>query len=1097
MEVRMKKCVFVLSVLAIITISLIAANKPGYYRFPAIHGDTVIFVAEGDLWKVSINGGTARRLTTHHGVESHPAVSPDGKLLAFSAQYEGPREVYTMPVEGGLPVRRTYEDGRAVSVGWTPDGRILFSTGKHSTLPNRQLASMDIKTNQKTIIPLEQADDGQYSADGGTLFFTRLPFQGSHTKRYKGGTVQNLWKFSKGEKEAVPLTVDYAGTSKSPMYRQGRVYFLSDRDNTMNLWSMKEDGGDLQQHTFHKGLDIDNPTLHNGRIAYQCIADIYVYDISTKKSRKLDITLASDFDQMRERWVKKPMDFLTSVNISPNGDRVVLTARGQVFTAPAEQGRFVRVTRKDGIRYRNARFMPDGKTLLMLSDESGELEFREMPADGVGEGRLLTRDGSVFRYAGIPSPDGNWIAYTDKNYKLWIYHIKEKRTVRVAVSETFNFYHLNWSPDSKWLAYCADADNGFARIMLYNTDTRKIIPLTSERVESYSPAWSPDGKWIYFLSDRYFRSVVGSPWGPRQPEPFFDKTTKIYMVALTPDERFPFLPSDELQAANNAKKKKGGDKSKKKEKNGKASKKKDAAVTVTIREDGLQQRIMEVPVPPGAYSSLTANDKYLFWVERDHAYSRKRTLSALEIKNKDIKAKPLVEGIRGYQLSANGKKIMVVKGQDIYVINASGSKPSKLDKNRVNLADWTFSIDPRDEWRQMFIEAWRLERDYFYDPNLHNVDYKGLLEKYLPYVDRITDRDELSDLTAHLVGELSALHIFVVGGDVRRGTDNINAASLGAVLEREEQKGGYRIHHIYLSEPDYPDKLSPLAKPGLNIHEGDVITAINGAPILSAADPAVLLKNQAGKQVLLEIKPKGKQTTVKVIVKPITLRAEADLRYSEWEYQRRLMVEEKGKGDIGYVHLRAMGGGNYSEWVRNFYPVFNRKGLIIDVRHNRGGNIDSWILEKLMRRAWFYWKSRVGKPTWNMQYAFRGHMVVLCNEFTASDGEAFAEGFRRLGLGKVIGTRTWGGEIWLSFRNWLVDRGIASAAEMGVYGPEGKWLIEGHGVDPDIIVDNLPHATFKGRDAQLDAAIKHLQEKIKKEPVTVPPPPPYPDKSLR
>ena len=1091
----MKKCVFILSVLVFLTLSLAANDKPGYYRFPAIHGDTVIFVAEGDLWKVNVNGGTAQRLTTHHGVESYPAVSPDGKLLAFSAQYEGPREVYTMPVEGGLPTRRTYEDGRAVSAGWTPDGKILFSTEKHSTLPNWQLASIDLKNNEKTIIPLEQARDGQYSDDGTTLFFTRLPFQGSQTKRYKGGTAQNIWKFSQGQNEAVPLTANYAGTSKSPMYWQGRVYFLSDRDNTMNLWSMKEDGSDLQQHTFHKGLDIDNPTLHSGLIAYQCIADIYVYDISSGKSRKLDITLVSDFDQIRERWVKKPMDFLTSAAVSPKGDRVALTARGQVFVAPVEQGRFVRVTRKNGIRYRNARFMPDGKSLLMLSDETGELEFREMPANGVGEGRLLTGDGSVFRYEGIPSPDGNWIAYTDKNYRLWLYQIKEKKTVQVAVSEINEFYHLNWSPDSKWLAYCEDADNGFAQIKLYGIDTGKIIPLTSDRVESYSPAWSPDGKWLYFLSDRFFQSVVRGPWGPRQPEPFFDKTTKIYMAALVDDERSPFLPSDELQAD---KKKKDEDKAKDKGKDGKDSKKKDStAVTVTIREEGLQNRIMEVPVPAGAYSSLSVNDKYLFWVERDHAYTRKSKLSSLEIKNKDISAKPLVEGIRGYQLSGDRKKIMVYKDDNLYVIDASGTKPANLDKNRVNLSDWIFSVDPRQEWRQMFVEAWRLERDYFYDPNLHGVDYKGLLQKYLPYVDRVSDRDELSDLTAHLVGELSALHIFVVGGDLRRGQDNINAASLGAVLEKDEQKGGYRIQHIYVTDPDYPDQLSPLAKPGLNIHEGDIITAINGVSVLGADDPAVLLKNQAGKQVLLEVKPKDGQKAVSVIVEPITLRAEANLRYNQWEYQRRLLVDEKGKGDIGYVHLRAMGGGNYSEWVRDFYPVFNRKGLIIDVRHNNGGNIDSWILEKLMRRAWFYWKGRVGKPTWNMQYAFRGHMVVLCDEFTASDGEAFAEGFRRLGLGKVIGTRTWGGEIWLSFSNWLVDRGIASAAETGVYGPEGKWLIEGHGVEPDIVVDNLPHATYKGQDAQLDAAIKYLQEKIEKEPVAVPPPPAYPDKSAR
>lgn len=394
----------------------------------------------------------------------------------------------------------------------------------------------------------------------------------------------------------------------------------------------------------------------------------------------------------------------------------------------------------------------------------------------------------------------------------------------------------------------------------------------------------------------------------------------------------------------------------------------------------------------------------------------------------------------------------------------------------------------------MFVDAWRMERDYFYDRNLHNVDYEGLLERHRPFVDRVSDRGELNDLLAHLVGELSALHTFVRGGDLRQPGDSVAGGSLGARLARDEAKGGYRIEHIYRADPEYPERMSPLGKPMSAIREGEVIVSINGVAATSVVDPSFLLRNTAGQQVLLEVKPAAGGPARKEIVVPITTGAESDLRYAEWEYTRRLEVDKASKNDIGYVHLRAMGGDNYTEWVKNFYPVFDRKGLIIDVRHNRGGNIDSWILEKLLRRAWFYWQGRVGNPTWNMQHAFRGHMVVLCDEYTASDGEAFSEGFRRLGLGKVIGTRTWGGEIWLSSSNVLVDRGLASAAETGVYGPEGQWLIEGHGVDPDIVVDNLPHATFQGRDAQLEAAVKHLQELIAKDPVEVPKHPPYPDK---
>jgi tricorn protease len=348
-----------------------------------------------------------------------------------------------------------------------------------------------------------------------------------------------------------------------------------------------------------------------------------------------------------------------------------------------------------------------------------------------------------------------------------------------------------------------------------------------------------------------------------------------------------------------------------------------------------------------------------------------------------------------------------------------------------------------------------------------------------------------------MVGELSALHIFVRGGDARRGAEPVTPGSLGATFTRDAQAGGYRVEHVYQSDPDIPDELSPLARVNVNVEEGDVIDAVNGVPALSAPSIDALLRNEANRQVLLSVKPKKGGAARQVVVTPITLTRENDLRYDEWEYTRRLAVEKAGQGSLGYVHLRAMGAGNMAEWNREFYPIFDRDGLIIDVRHNNGGNIDSWILEKLLRKAWFYWQPRVGRPTWNMQYAFRGHVVVLCDQNTASDGEAFAEGFRRLGLGKVIGTRTWGGEIWLSSSNFLVDRGIATAAETGVFGPDGDWLIEGHGVDPDVVVDNLPHATFMGKDAQLEAAIAFLKEEIRTKPIPVPAAPKYPDKSFK
>ena len=1054
-------------------------GRNGYYRFPAVHGDTLVFTSEGDLWSVDVKGGTAVRRTTHAGLETNAAISPDGTTIAFSAQYEGPTEVYTMPLAGGLPARRTFSGFAAAVVGWTPDGKILYTTQKYSTLPNSQLVVLDPKSNAETLLPLAQAADGAFRPDGKTLIFTRLPFQGSYTKRYKGGTAQNIWSYTLGAEEAAPLTTSYTGTSKNPMLWQDRIYFVSDRDGTMNLWSMDLKGGDLRQLTTHNGYDISSASLDGGRIVYQRVADLRLYDIGAKTDRAIAITLPSDFEQMREKWITRPADYLTSVHLSPAGDRLVLVSRGNVFVAPVGDGRWVRISRAAGIRSRSARFFKDGKSLMVLSDATGEWEFHRFPADGLGAGAPLTSGAKVLRFDGLPSPDGRKLAFADKDFRLWIYDAETKATTGIATSKNEMPHDFSWSPDSRWLAYVDQADNLVQQILLYDVETAKITELTNDRVDSYNPAWSPDGKWIYFLSDRTFRSLVASPWGARQPEPYFDKTTKIYALALTAKETFPFLPANEVDAA--------GASSPAPDKPKEA---KDAAPKVGIDLPGIQARVFEGPLPAGAYARLAAADKILFFTDGD---GRSR-LQALEIKNRNIQAKTVMEDIRNFELSADGKKILVQKDADIYVIDAAAAAPSALPEKRVDLSRWSFSIDPREEWRQMFVDAWRMERDYFYDRNLHNVDYQGLLERHRPFVDRVSDRSELNDLLAHLVGELSALHTFVRGGDTRQGTDSVAPGSLGARLVRDEAKGGFRIDHIYQADPEYPERCSPLAKPLSPVREGDVIAAVNGVPTLAVPDPSLLLRNTAGQQVLLEIKPAAGGAAYKAIVNPITSNADSDLRYAEWEYTRRLDTEKLGDGDIGYVHLRAMGGDNYTEWVKNFYPVFNRRGLIIDVRSNRGGNIDSWILEKLMRKAWFFWQGRVGEPTWNMQYAFRGHMVVLCNEFTASDGEAFSEGFRRLGLGKVIGTRTWGGEIWLSSSNVLVDRGLASAAETGVYGPEREWLIEGHGVDPDMIVDNLPHAAFQGRDSQLEAAIKYLRDKIEKEPVEVPKPPAYPNK---
>lgn len=1075
-------------------------DNQGYYRFPALHDNTVVFAAEGDLWRVPVAGGVAQRLTTHHGEETHPRISPDGNTLAFTARYEGPAELYTMPLDGGLPVRRTYEAETSTATTWTPDGRLVYTTMRYSTLPKAQMVALDLSENRVDRVPLYTATEGAFDATGNTLFFVRPAFHNNVTKRYMGGTARDVWRYDEGAEEAIELTGDYDGESHSPMVWQDRVYFVTDRDGTMNLWSMDFDGGGLQQVTSHSGWDVKNPYLDQGRIIYQLGADLWTYDIASDESRLVPISLASDFDQLRENWVDEPMEYLTSVHLHPEGESVVMTARGRVFVAPVDGGRLVQASVKPGVRYRDVVFMPDGEQLLGLSDESGELEWVTLPTDGVGEETAITADGTILRFEGIPSPDGQLVAYTDNNSDLWI--LNRESGEHTLVSENREGVGgMRWAPDSRWLAYAQNALNTYRQIKLYNVEDGSRADVTSDRVNSFSPAWDPDGEFLYFLSDRNLRSLVGSPWGPRAPGPFFDRANEIFVVPLQEGTRSPFSPDHELIPEEEREQEGEGEEWRGRRGEEFARYRRDEEEDedappdpVEIDLAGLMARVKQVPVPSGNYQGLSVNDRALFFSDREAGRFGGGDLKAVEITRHEPEIVTVAEGISFGEMSADGEKLLLRRGSNLYVVDARPSRISDLSDHQVDLSGWAFPIDVREDWRQIFIDAWRLERDYFYDPGMHGVDWEGVRDKYLPLVDRVTTRDELSDLIGRVVGELSALHTSVRGGDLRSGDDNVQVPSLGARLVRDPDQGGYRIDYIYQADPDYPDEMSPLSDPDPGIAEGDIILAVNGQDALSEWDIGALLRNQT-RAVRLRVRP-GQGGEVREVMVTPTMN-ERGLRYSDWEYTRRLKVEEEGEGQLGYLHLRAMGSGNITEFYRNFYPVFNRHGLIIDVRRNSGGNIDSIILEQLMRQAWMYWKNRTREPYWNMQYAFRGHMVVLVDQNTASDGEAFADGFRRLGLGTTIGMRTWGGEIWLSSSNRLSDGGLARAPMMGVYGPEGEWLIEQVGFVPDIEVDNLPHATFNGEDAQLDAAIEFLKQRIAEDPRPVPPPPAYPNRGFQ
>jgi tricorn protease len=851
----------------------------------------------------------------------------------------------------------------------------------------------------------------------------------------------------------------------------------------MNIWSMDKDGKDIKQQTHSKGWDLQTPSIYEGKIVYQKGADICLYDIKSNDEKVLDINLLSDFDQRKPTWLKSPANSISTADISPNGNYAAIISRGRLFVSPSKSDRWVEVVRRSGLRFEQVHFINE-KSLAVLSDESGEFEIWKMDADGGGTPVQLTKDSKTLINSFAVSPDGKYVAYSNKNDVLRIIDINTG-DVKYEYTDAYSGVgEIGWSPNSRFVNFTRGLENLSQQICIVDVQGMKMTPITTDRLNSYSPAWTADSSWLYFISERSFHTKVGSPWGARQPEPYYTETQNIYAMPLDTAAKFAFLQTDSWLAdstfnpdikADTAKKGKG-------------------KATRVYNWQKSAETLYQVPVDNGNFGGLDASaNGYLYWVK--YAEGAPSKLFALKIEeSKKYEPTEVASGVSGFTLSANKKKLLVFfNNRNIVIADANGQKFDP-EKAKLQLDNWSFEIDPQQDWKQMFADAWRMMRDYFYDRDLHRVDWLQVRKRYEPLVDRLTDRWELDDLLAQMVGELSALHTFVYGGDKRHSQDFTATGFLGASLQKTGK--GLLIEHIYKSDPDYLDLTSPLNKPELTVKEGDVITGVNNVPLTAVPDIAELLANKVGVPVKLSLVSKqGK--AYEQVVKPMSYGDEFTLKYNEWEYVTRKKVDELSNNDIAYIHLKAMGSSDMDNFVKQFYPVFNRKGLILDVRNNNGGNIDSWILEKLMRKAWMYFQGRSGGPTWNMQYAFRGHMVILCNQQTASDGEAITEGFRRLGLGKVIGMRTWGGEIWLSSDNRLVDNGIASAAEDGVYGPEGKWLIEGHGVDPDYIVDDLPFETYKGKDAQIEYAVDYLKKLIKEKPVDVPPAPQHPDKSFK
>lgn len=1055
------------------------ANTTGYYRLPSLHNNTVVFTAESDLWVHKIGSPNARRLTTHVAEEHHSAISPDGSQVAFVANYEGASEVYTIAISGGVPKRITFENSNTRVQGWTKDGDILYSTtSRVGPTGNWTLRKVSPKTGVIVEIPLADAVEGDEDSEGKFIYFTQFGLQLSSdsAKIYRGGAEGEIWQYRlNSNKEAKLLTGKHTGDARQPMVSGNKIYFISDASGADNIWSMDLNGKNIAQLTQFTDWPVRAAQLNKQRIVFQQGADINLLDLNTNKVTRLNIKLVSDFPNLQENWVNKPLKYMTSASFAAKQKQVVITARGHVAIASIDDRRLIEIATPEHSRTRSAVLSHDGKFVYAINDASGELEIWRFAADGSINAKQLTTDGKIFRWNLHLSPDGKLIAHDDKAGNLWLLNIESgKNSQLLKGNDGMSPYaNVQWSADSRFLAITQNrVTDERSRIQLIDLEEDKSKLLTSDKYNSYSPSFSPDGKWLYFLSERFFKASPSSPWGDRNMGTMFDRRSQIYAYALTDNANFAFAAANELNTTS--------DEAEIDKKEDKKSDSDNPLPEIVVDWENIQERLWQVPVISGNYYNLAvANDK-LYVLDKVSEPGSKSALKVIKIQAKP-EIKEYASNVSGFQLSADAKQLMITRKQGkeakMYVVSAGNKFPADTKGKVVNTSAWQLALNPKEEWQQIFHDAWLMHRDFLYDRNMRGVNWRDVKAKYQPLLTRVTDRRELNDIFKQMMGELNTLHSQVRGGDIKTDTNAPALATLGAVLSQSGK--GVQISHIYRYDHELVNEASPLLKPGVNAKEGDVIVAINGKTVTSLDDAHRLLRNKAGKQVLLELK--RKLNTHKTVVVPVSSRQDSRMRYRDWVHSNAKKVNDENK-NIGYMHIYAMGGGDVAEFAREFYANYSKHGLIIDVRRNRGGNIDSWIIEKLLRRVWMYWKTPMGEPSTNMQQTFQGHLVVLADQMTYSDGETFTAAIKANKLAPVIGKRTAGAGVWLRGANSQADNGMARVAEFPVYAPDGRWIVEGHGVSPTIEVDNLPHATYLGKDAQLEAAIEYLNKKMKAEP---------------
>ncbi len=1104
---RIKQSVFVFALLAISLLmarqSFAEADNQGFFRYPDTDGKCLVFASEGDIWRVSLQGGIAIRLTSHLGEERFPKFDPTGKWLAVSIQEDGQNDVFVLPSMGGEPTRLTFHPDGDYVMGWTPDGNVLFRSRRESNIFGYRMYTISPSGGYPQALPLDRLALVSYEPNGDRIAFNRYSREFRSWKRYKGGWAQDIWVGNTTDFTFENITDskinDWDGTDAFPMWHtDGRIYFLSDRDLRSNIYSMLPDGSDLKQHTFHKDFDVRWPSMGKGVIVYQHGMNIRAYNIGEDDDYAVNITLPSDRLQSWQKFTN-PARYITSYDLSPDGSRLLLCARGELFTAPTQgKGLIRQLTHSSGEREKFPTWSHNGEDVICWSDRTGEEALYTINGKG-GKLESLGTDNRGWHFPPVASPDGKWLAFSNEEQYLIVMNIKKPKDMKVIARGAWEIGDYAWSPDSRWLAYALPEENSNATIHIYDVKKGESHQITNDFKSNFSPAFDPEGKYLYFLSN-----CISNPhldWSELSYT--LDKRTMPCLVTLKPETASPFAAEADPKSEDEKPWEKGN-KDDDKDKDGDDKK----VTAVEIDFDGIADRVVQFPVSAGNYFSLRAvkekvfflsvENKGMMWDSEYDDSPRGSTLHRFNIKNE--KDKVVAQGIRGYDLSQDGKKLLIWKAGKFSVQGVDEDGGNRWNDNNgdddgdkfVDLSQWDMRVNVRDEWRQIFKETWRFQRDFFWDPNMHGVDWQAVYDKYAPLTARISTRSDLNDLIGEMFAELSCSHTYVWGGDQRR-LQSHPTGLLGADLSRDVS-GFYRIDNIYPGVKWANDVLSPLSALGVKAKVGDYITAVNGVSVNSVKNIWELFLNKAGKITSLTLNDEPElEEGWDVIVEP--LGNEWDLRYNTWVEGRREYVSEKSDGRIAYIHLTNMGGDGLSQFARDYLPQHRKPALIMDVRNNGGGFVAEMILAHLNRQAVSIGRPRHGATYRSPQTAFHGHMAAVCNGQTGSDGETFTEGFKRLGLGPVIGTRTWGGWVGIRMDKPLVDRGMVSQPEFTGWGFDGQYLIEGWGTEPDIEVKEHPAADHLGIDPQLDRTIEYLLDKLEKYPMAIPDPPPYPNRS--